>query len=168
MPTSRIPRRTSRSRYRSVSASDNLSKAIFGSFDGMTCVLGVIAAGITTGDQHALILAAIGLALAESIAMAGGTYLSEITDVHSIQHAAIIGGASLFGVLFPTFPFLFVPKPFAVAVSMALTCLLTVAIAQVRVSSLGFVRAYIQTFAIVLVAAGVSVLATLWLNGAGI
>lgn len=147
---------------------DELSKVIFGSFDGMTCVLGVIAAGCVTGNMHALILAAIGLSLAEGVAMAGGTYLSEVADVQSVKHAGLIGGASCVGVLVPALPFLFAPKMVAIALSACLTCLLAVIIAQARVTSLGAIAAYAQTFAILLFAAGVSILVTLVLNGAGV
>jgi VIT1/CCC1 family predicted Fe2+/Mn2+ transporter len=147
---------------------DNLSRGIFGGFDGMCCVLGVIAAGYVTGDIHALLLSVIGLSLAESIAMAGGSYLSELVDVQRIRHAVIIGVASAVGIMVPAFPFFFAPRNVAILLSCFLTCALAVIIAQVRVKQLGALEAYVQTFAIVLFAAGISVVVTLLLNGVGV
>lgn len=147
---------------------DNVSKAVFGLFDGMCCVLGVIAAGYVTGDMHALILAAIGLALSESIAMAGGSYLSELVNVQRVRHAAVIGVASAIGILVPAFPFFFAPSRVAILLSCFLTCALAVIIAQVRVKQLGALEAYVQTFAIVLFAASISVIVTLLLNRVGV
>lgn len=146
---------------------DSISKAIFGSFDGMTCVLGVISAGIIAGDIHALVLTAVGLAIAEGIAMAGGSLLSEVTNVNTVEHSAIIGSAAFVGVILPALPFLFLPRPLALPVSLAIIFMMAVSIAQVRVSADGWWRAYAQTFAILVVAGGASVLITLALNGGG-
>lgn len=146
-------------------SSDGLSKAIFGACDGVTCVLGVIAAGYITGDTHALVLAAVGLAIAEGIAMAGGSYLSELVNVHRIEHAAIIGVAACVGVLVPALPFLFAPRPTALVLSLLCTLVLAVVIAQAKVKESGWLRAYVQTLAILFVAGGASVLVTLALNG---
>jgi VIT1/CCC1 family predicted Fe2+/Mn2+ transporter len=147
---------------------DNLSRGIFGGFDGMCCVLGVIAAGYATGDIHALLLSVIGLALAEAIAMAGGSYLSELVDVQRIRHAVIIGVASAVGIMVPAFPFFFAPRNVAILLSLFLVVALAVIIAQVRVKQLGLLEAYTQTFAIVLVAATASIVATVLLNRVGV
>lgn len=160
----RISRRASRFQ----TDSDNVSKAIFGSFDGLTCVLGVIAAGYVSGDTHALILAAVGLAIAEGIAMAGGSYLSEMVAVYRIRHAAIIGVASAVGILVPAFPFFFAPRRIAILLSLFLTCAFAMIIASFRIKTLGALEAYVQTFAIVLIAALVSIAVTLLLNRVGV
>ncbi len=146
---------------------EGMSQAIFGSFDGLSCVLGVIAAGYIAGDFHALALSAVGLALAEGIAMAGGSYLSDVTSVNSLRHAGIIGGAAFVGVLLPALPFLVAPRQIALALSILLTIALAVLIAQVRAPTGGRIRAYAQTFAILVVAAFASIAVSLALNGAG-
>jgi VIT1/CCC1 family predicted Fe2+/Mn2+ transporter len=147
---------------------EEVGKAIFGSFDGMTCVLGIIAAGYISGDTHALVLAAIGLAIAEAVAMSGGTYLSEVANVDTARHACIIGIAAFIGVLLPVLPFIFLPFTIALIASIFITIALATAIAQVRISESGVVRAYAQTFAILVVAAAASILVTLALNKMGV
>lgn len=161
----RIPRRASR--YQ-VADSDNVSKFVFGSFDGLNCILGVIAAGYVTGDIHALTLAAIGLAIAEGIAMAGGSYLSELVSVYRMRHALIIGGASAVGILVPALPFFFAPRNVAILLSLFLVVCFAAIIASVRIKTLGILEAYVQTFGIVFFAAVVSIAATLLLNGVGV
>lgn len=162
---SKVPRRVSRFRQPD---SDNLSKFVFGSFDGMCCVLGVVAGCYVSGDMHTLLLSVVGLAIAEGIAMAGGSYLSELVSVYRVRHALIIGAASAVGILVPAFPFFFAPPHVALILSMFLTCVLAIIIAQVRVRTLGALEAYVQTFVLVLMAAGVSVAVTLLLNGVGV
>jgi VIT1/CCC1 family predicted Fe2+/Mn2+ transporter len=158
------------SRYRPVTQpdNDNLSKFVFGSFDGMTCVLGVVAGCYVSGNIHALILSVVGLAIAEGIAMAGGSYLSELVGIYRVRHALIIGIASAVGILVPAFPFFFAPAHVAILLSLFLTCVLAVIIAQVRVRTLGALEAYVQTFVLILMAAGVSVVVTLLLNKVGV
>jgi len=141
-----------------------VSKAIFGSFDGMTCILGVIAAGYIIGDTHALVLSAVGLALASGISMTGGAYLSDVTNVNTVKYALVIGVASCIGILLPSLPFAFAPKPLALLLCALITCALGVLIAQARVSSLGILKAYGQTFLIIGAAAGVSIAVTTALN----
>lgn len=165
MSMRRVPTRRA-SRFRS--DGDNVSKAIFGSFDGLCCVLGVIAAGYVSGDIHALLLAVIGLSIAEGIAMAGGSYLSELVSVYRMRHALIIGVASAVGILVPALPFFFAPRRIAILLSLFLVVCFAVIIAGFRIKTLGALEAYVQTFAIVLVAAVVSIAVTLLLNGVGV
>lgn len=160
----RIPRRASRFQP----DSDNLSKAIFGSFDGLTCVLGVIAAGYVANDMHTLLLAVVGLALAEGIAMAGGSYLSEFVGIYRVRHALIIGVASAIGIVVPAIPFFFAPKHVAALLSLFLVVCFAIIIASCRVKTLGALEAYVQTFSIVLLCALVTILVTMLLNGVGV
>lgn len=160
----RIPRRT----VRYQPDSDNLSKAIFGSFDGLTCVLGVIAAGYVANDMHTLLLAVAGLAIAEGIAMAGGSYLSEMVAVYRVRHALIIGVSSAIGIVVPAIPFFFAPKNVAILLSLFLVVCFAVIIASCKVRILGWLEAYTQTFGIVLLCAVVTILVTLLLNGVGV
>lgn len=145
-----------------------IGKAIFGSFDGMTCVLGVIAAGVISGDTHALILASIGLCIAESVAMCGGSYLSEIVAVDRVKQASIIGVSAGIGVILPVLPFLIASHSLAIVGSAVMTLGMACAIAQARIESSGRIAAYVQTFAILLIAAIASILVTLALNTLGV
>lgn len=159
----RIPRRATR--YRD---SDNVSKAIFGGFDGLICILGVIAGCYVTGDMHTLMLSAIGLAIAEGIAMFGGSYLSEMVAVYRLRHAAIIGIAAAVGILIPALPFFFAPRNVAILLSLFLTCAFAAIIAQVRVKQMGWLEAYAQTYMIVFVVTVVTILAAIGLNKVGV
>jgi hypothetical protein len=51
---------------------DELSEAIFGTFDGMTSLPGVIAGALVSGTEHILVVTAAGLAVAATVSMAGG------------------------------------------------------------------------------------------------
>lgn len=143
---------------------EEIGQAIFGSFDGMTCVLGVIAAEYIAGDIRDLILSCLALAIGEAIAMCGGSYLSEIVAVDRLKHALIIGIAACIGVILPVIPFLFMPRSIALVISALITIALGVAIAQARVAKEGAMRAYVQTFAILTAAAAASILVTLAMN----
>lgn len=143
---------------------ENIGKAIFGSFDGMNCVLGVITAGYFVSDSRALFLTAAGLAVAGAVSMGGGSYLSEITSIHTIEHAVIIGFSSFFGVLLPVLPFLFLPKLIATCISACVMCLIAISIAQFRTQSGKWWISYVQTFSILFCATIASIVITLLLE----
>lgn len=160
---SKIPRRATRQRD-----SDNLSKAIFGGFDGLICVWGLIAAGYATGDVRTLILGAIMLAVNEGIAMFGGSFLSELVSVYRLPHALIIGVAAFVGILLPAFPFFFAPRNVAILLSFALTVVLAAVIAQIRARTMSALQAYAQTFGVTLAATAISIIGALLLRGMGV
>ncbi len=140
----------------------DLSVFVMGSFDGLTCGAGTIAASYLAGNVHVLILVALGLALAEAVAMAGGQYLSEISSgVSTLKHAGIIGLSACLGVLLPALPFLLFVVPIALVACILMTVGMAMLIAQVRASSVGVARSYLQTFAILCAAGGLSVGITL-------
>ena len=58
---------------------DDLRQAIFGSFDGLTSALGVIAGLLAAGvhDGGRILAGALGLAVAATIGMGAGEYLSD-------------------------------------------------------------------------------------------
>ena len=163
MVRNRIPRRASR--YQS--DSDNLSKAIFGGFDGIMSVLSIVAVGFVIGDTKHMLIYAGGLAVSEMLSMGGGSLLSELVGVYRVRHALIIGLAALIGVLIPPLPFLFLPSYQAAIVSLCLTCAVAASIAQIRVKQLGVLSAYMQTFVIVFVVAVGTITVALLLNGVG-
>ena len=143
-------------------------QAIFGSFDGLTSALGVIAAAYLTGNTHILVATACGLAIASAVSMAGGEFLSETSKRNgALNRAGIMAVATFIGSFLPAIPFLFFVKPVALMVACVLVLAAAAVIAQFRVPTQGVVRAYLQTYSILVVAAGLSILATMVFNLAG-
>ena len=145
-----------------------MREAIFGSFDGMVSALGVIAAAFLASSAHVLVIAAAGLAVAAAVSMAGGAFLSEPTyQKGEVRRAGVMALATFAGAFLPAVPFLFLPKPAALYGTLLLVVAASVAIAQARVSTHGAARAYVQTFAILIVASLLSVGMTLLFNVTG-
>jgi VIT1/CCC1 family predicted Fe2+/Mn2+ transporter len=84
----------------------DLTEAVFGTFDGLTSALGVIAGLVVAGthDGRRILAAALGLAVAATIGMGAGEYLSDTG--RSKRLAAVMALASLTGSLAPALPFL--------------------------------------------------------------
>ncbi len=84
---------------------EDLKQAIFGSFDGLTSALGVITglivAGTPTGSR--ILAASLGLAVAATIGMGAGEYLSD--ESRSLRRAAVMAAATLTGSILPALPF---------------------------------------------------------------
>lgn len=129
----------------------------------MTCVLGVIVGALVTHDTHVFLIA-FALAIAEGLAMAAGSYLSEQVNAQTIRHAALIGIASFIGILLPAVPFLVLPLQTASSVAWVITFCMGALIAYTRVKELGVVRAYMQTFTILTIVLLVTALATALVN----
>jgi hypothetical protein len=77
----------------------DLTEAVFGTFDGLTSALGVIAGLVVAGthDGRRILAAALGLAVAATIGMGAGEYLSDTG--RSKRLAAVMALASLTGSL---------------------------------------------------------------------
>jgi len=143
-------------------------QAIFGSFDGLTSALGVIAAAYLTGSTHVLVAAACGLAIASAVSMGGGEFLSETSKRSgALNRAGIMAVATFIGSFLPAIPFLFFVKPVSLIVACILVLAAAVVIAQFRVPTQGVVRAYLQTYGILVMAAGLSIGVTLVFNLVG-
>ncbi|MDQ2759907.1 MAG: VIT1/CCC1 transporter family protein [Actinomycetota bacterium] len=84
---------------------EDLKQAIFGSFDGLTSALGVITglivAGVHTGPR--ILAAALGLAVAATVGMGAGEYLSD--EGRSPRRALVMAAATLSGSILPALPF---------------------------------------------------------------
>lgn len=115
---------------------------IFGSFDGMTSTLGVIAGLLATGASASKILAAaIGIAVAATIGMGAGQYLSD--GQRNLRLAIVMGLATLVGSVLPAIPFIF-------GVSSA--CILaSIAITLAAAGVIGHYRGYLVTYSILAV-----------------
>lgn len=79
-----------------------LPTAVFGGFDGMTAVLGVIIIALTQASTAVFILA-VGLALSEGLSMAAGEWLAD--NDSSWRVAGVMGIATVLGILAPALPF---------------------------------------------------------------
>ena len=84
----------------------DLREAIFGSFDGMTSTLGVVAGLLATNATAPKILAAaIGIAVAATVGMGAGQYLSD--GARNMRRAVVMAVATLIGSVLPAIPFVF-------------------------------------------------------------
>jgi VIT1/CCC1 family predicted Fe2+/Mn2+ transporter len=145
-----------------------MREAIFGSFDGLVSALGVIAAAYLVGNAHLLVTAAAGLAIAAAVSMAGGAFLSEPTyQKGEAKRAGVMALATFVGAFLPAVPFLFFAKPVALIGTLVLVIAASTAIAQARVPTHGYRRAYLQTLVILVVASGLSIGMTLLFNVTG-
>ncbi len=121
---------------------------IFGSFDGMTSTLGVIAGLLATGASASKILAAaIGIAVAATIGMGAGQYLSD--GQRNLRLAVVMGLATLVGSVLPAIPFIFGTSKACILASIAIT----LAAAGV----IGHYRGYLITYSILAVVSVVTV-----------
>jgi hypothetical protein len=142
--TGRVRRAVSRTR----SGSPDRKEAIFGSFDGMTSTLGVVAGLLATHATPSKILAAaIGIAVAATTGMGAGQYLSD--GKRNLRKAMVMAVATLIGSVLPALPFIF---------GASLACVLSsVAITIAAAGVIGYYRGYVVTYLILLVVATLTV-----------
>lgn len=134
--------------------------AVFGAFDGVVTVLGILFA--MSGDPG-LIAAAVGLAAAGTVSMAGGEWLSD--SEHGLGASAVIGLTTGAGTMVPVVPYLWFRGAGAAGVSVVLCAIVGACIAWARSEGRGGpVRAAAETFGVLLAAAGAAALAA-WLTG---
>lgn len=129
------------------------SQAVFGAADGVAAVIGLVA---LVGQPHALVRAALGVALAELVGMTAGAWLSD--EEHAGFLVALAnGGAAFVTVLAPALPFVFLHGPPAIAVSGAVILGIGALISALRAEK--GVPAVLKTYGVLLVAAFVCVAA---------
>ncbi len=123
-------------------------EAIFGSFDGMTSTLGVVAGLLATKSNASHIVAgAIGIAVAATIGMGAGQYLSD--GQRNLRKAMVMAVATLIGSVLPALPFFFGASTACVVASIGIT-LLAAAI-------IGHYRGYLVTYTILVVVSALTV-----------
>jgi VIT1/CCC1 family predicted Fe2+/Mn2+ transporter len=131
-------------------ATADLREAIFGSFDGMTSTLGVVAGLLATHTNAPRILAgAIGIAVAATVGMGAGQYLSEDRHNRSLRKAAIMALATLIGSVLPALPFIFGNSTANVIASIAITA--------AAAAVIGHYRGYVVTYSILIVVSLITV-----------
>ena len=139
----------------------DVKDSVFGMFDGTTSVLGVILTiGLT--HSHALLLAAVGLAISSAVGMAGGEWLSD--NGKSRTAAITIGIATAIGTLLPALPFILLSGIVATICGLLVLLAVGAGIAIIRGNT---VRAWVQTFLILGIAAAASGVAAIALGGGG-
>ena len=123
-------------------------EAIFGSFDGMTSTLGVVAGLLATKSSAPHIVAgAIGIAVAATVGMGAGQYLSD--GKRNVRKAVVMAVATLIGSVLPAVPFAFGSSTACVVASLAITVLAAAVI--------GHYRGYLVTYAILIVVSALTV-----------
>jgi VIT1/CCC1 family predicted Fe2+/Mn2+ transporter len=135
---------------------DTSGQAIFGSFDGLTSVLGVIVT-LLGAPLHVLLAGAIGLAASSAVGMGAGQYLGD--DDRSIRKALSMAISTVVGTLIPVAPFLIFGRVAATVTAGVLVIVFGVVVSEVRRREVNCtsVRAYAETFAVLALAAGVAV-----------
>jgi VIT1/CCC1 family predicted Fe2+/Mn2+ transporter len=126
----------------------DLREAIFGSFDGMTSTLGVVAGLLATkASASHVVAAAIGIAVAATVGMGAGQYLSD--GQRNVRKALVMALATLVGSVLPAIPFLFGTSQACVIASLAITALAAAVI--------GHFRGYLVTYGILIVVSVITV-----------
>jgi uncharacterized membrane protein YebE (DUF533 family) len=125
-----------------VKEASDAREAIFGSFDGMTSTLGVVAGLLATNSSaRHIVAAAIGIAVAATVGMGAGQYLSD--GQRNLRKAAVMALATLVGSVLPAIPFAF---------GASLACVLaSVAITLLAAGVIGHYRGYLVTYTILVV-----------------
>ena len=126
----------------------DLREAIFGSFDGMTSTLGVIAGLLATHSNASHIVAgAIGISVAATIGMGAGQYLSD--PKRNLRKAFVMALATLTGSILPAGPFFFGTSTASVVAAIVITLL--------AAGVIGHYRGYVVTYTILIVVAALTV-----------
>lgn len=125
--------------------SADLSEAIFGSYDGLISVIGVIV-GLLSSSRHTILAGAIGLAVASAVSMGAGEYLGD--EGRNYRRAGIMAAATLIGTLVPIIPFLLFAKTTAIVGAAILALILAGWISWVRSKSEPTLRSWIETYSI--------------------
>jgi VIT1/CCC1 family predicted Fe2+/Mn2+ transporter len=118
--------------------------AVFGAFDGLTCLLGVLFPLLH--DPHLVLHTALGVGLAETVGMAAGEWQSESDN--GLGASLVIGAAAGCGAVVPALPFGFLPAGPARWVSIVLLLTVTGLIAALRAERRGQLRAWAESFGI--------------------
>lgn len=140
-----------------------LKPSIFGMFDGLTSLLGVLIPLLTF--THLLVFTTcIGLAVSSAISMGLGEYLSSDKSIPKgkrLHSATYMGIFTAIGCFVPVIPFAFVGGAFALWLATGIYIGMTLVVAFMKKEDLGWKQALIQTFAVSIVAVALVVCATL-------
>jgi VIT1/CCC1 family predicted Fe2+/Mn2+ transporter len=130
---------TARSRF--------LRPAIFGAFDGLTVVLGVLFS--LTGHPSLVLPTAVGVAVAEGVGMAAGEWLSDSDS--GFAASLVIGVATIVGSIAPALPYAWLPPGPALIASVTVVAVLGAVITGMRSRARGWTRAVLETYGVLAV-----------------
>lgn len=134
--------------------------AVFGLFDGMMSLLGVVL--YLLGHQHLIFPAALSGGVSSALAMAAGEWLSDSSS--GFLAALVMGAATGAGAVFPALPYAFTTGPAAVASSVVICAGIGITVAFLRPHrSVGL--ALLETFGVLAAIFTVVLLCGLFLPG---
>lgn len=146
-----------------------LKPSIFGLYDGLTSLLGIIIPLIY--HPHILVfIICLGLTISSSVSMGLGEYLSSDRSILKsirIRNSLYMGIFTGLGCFLPVIPYIFVGGTIALLLSATIYLLLTLTVAAMKSKDLGWKDSLIQTFLVSFVAIVVVVLATIYLPSGG-
>ena len=130
----------------------NVKHAVFGLFDGLTVVLGVII-GLYSSHPDLILTTAVAVGVAEAIGMFSGEWLSETKS--GLRGPIVIGVATCTGSILPALPFALVASSVAAWLAASIFLVCAAAIAAARAAERGWVRSNIETVGILTVTSAV-------------
>lgn len=140
-----------------------LKPSIFGMFDGLTSLLGVLIPLLAF--THILVfITCIGLAVSSAISMGLGEYLSSDKSIPKrsrIRAASFMAVFTAIGCFVPVIPFAFVGGSLALWSAIAIYIGMTFVVAFMKKEELGWKTALIQTFVVSALAVALVICATL-------
>lgn len=122
-----------------------VKNAIFGLFDGLTVVLGVII-GLYSHHPNLIFKTALGVGIAEALGMGAAEWLSETKS--GLRGPAVIGVSTLMGTLLPSLGFLVLARGSAATFAAVVFLISAIAIATVRAQGKKFVRSAVESVGI--------------------
>jgi VIT1/CCC1 family predicted Fe2+/Mn2+ transporter len=163
--------KTISNKIKSISILDRelLRPSIFGMFDGLTSLLGVVIP-LLRHDHILIFITCFGLAVSSAISMGLGEYLSSDKDtsrglrIKSSLYMAVFTGVGCF---LPVVPYAFTSGSLAIAISIGIYLVLTLGVAGMKSKELGWKDSLAQTFLVSLAAIAIVVVATLGLPNTG-
>ena len=132
--------------------------AIFGSFDGLTSVLGLVVA-LLGAPLHVMLAGSLGLAVSSAVGMGAGEYLGD--SGRSLRRAGVMAAATVVGTVLPVAPFLLLGRRSALEVAAVLVVGFGLVVGEVRSRTSSRRRAYAETFAVLALAAAAAVVASI-------
>ena len=136
----------------------SLKHAVFGMFDGLTVVMGVIL-GLFSRHPALILPTALTVGAAEAIGMGAGEWLS--ANKTGLRGPLTIALSTLLGTVLPAIPFALLSASSAATLSAVSFLLAVLAITTARADDRGWVRSGVETVGIMLAVMGATWLISL-------
>lgn len=149
--------------------SSYIKSSIFGTFDGLTSLLGVVISllAYTRGADDSLIFTAcMGLAVSSAISMGLGEYISSDKDAplgERASSALLMGFFTGLGCILPAIPFALLQGSEALVASGLVYAVATLGVALLKVPDMGWWRALATTYIVSAIAMGLVIGVSLFL-----